>query len=338
MVLGLGLAKKVLPRWQRKYLVGHDAVVGAVGRARALIPAIRRVVPGERPASNRQAVYVHFDRWGTVHDFVVQAVRQLAENGYAVTFVSNAPKLPDDQIALLLPHVREVVHRRNVGYDFAAYRDGIARLPERDAIERLILQNDSVYGPIYPLTQLLNAAENRGVDAFGVTDSWEQHYHLQSYFLMFFPAAIRSGAFRKFWRTFPTGTGKGWMIRNGEVKLSSVLARDKLTLGALCPYWDVSRKLLETLQTSDIDGDPTMPPEQKKFLKFVKGKIIAGKAVNPSHYYWDALIRDWRCPFLKRELIQSNPVGVPRPWSWEALLRERSTYDTNLVLSHLKSL
>lgn len=316
----------------------QDVVIGFVGRIRAKLPSIRRVVPGKAGPSRKHAVYVHYDRWGVVHDFILQAVGELVACGYAVTFVSNAPTLEDEQIAPLLPLVREVVHRRNVGYDFAAYRDGLARIPDRDDVERLIIVNDSVYGPLYPLADLLAKAEAMQVDVFGVTDTWDLHYHLQSYFLLFFPAAIRSPAFRKFWRTFPTVSNKRWLIRNGEVRLSSVLARDKLRLGALCPYWDVSRGILAKLEGLDLGKDSALSTDELKFLNYIKATIVVGKAINPSHYYWDTLIRDWGCPFIKRELLHSNPVRVPKVWEWEALLREKTAYDTELVLRHLKSL
>lgn len=322
----------------RPFKATADTIIGVIGRVRAKIPAIRKIVQGERSGGTKHAVYVHFDRWGVVHDFVHHALRELVANGYAITFVSNAPKLEDSQIAPLLPLVREVVHRRNVGYDFAAYRDGIARLPKIDEIERLILVNDSVYGPIFPLADTLQAAEAAGVDVFGITDSWEMHYHLQSYFMVFFPDAIRSKAFRTFWKNFPTVSNKWWLIRNGEVRLSSVLARQKLRMAALCPYWDVSRKILTALADVDLGKDSPLMPHEMNFLRHIKSMITVGRPVNPSHYYWNALITDWNCPFLKRELIQVNPVGVPRPWEWETLLREKTAYDTNLVLRHLKSL
>ena len=242
-------------------------VIRTIGRLRALLPTLRRVVKGEHPGGTRHAVYVHFDACGVVHDFVHQSLGELVANGYAVTFVSNSPRLDDDQITPLLPLVREVVHRRNVGYDFAAYRDGIARLPRIDEIERLILANDSVYGPIFPLADTLQAAEAAGVDVFGITDSWEMHYHLQSYFLVFFPEAIRSKAFRKFWRSFPTVSNKWWLIRNGEVRLSSVLAREKLRLAALCPYWDVSRKILDSLEDVDLGKKSQLMPHELNYLR-----------------------------------------------------------------------
>lgn len=316
----------------------QHAAIGLVGQVRAKFPAIRRIVPGKAEPGRKHVVYVHYDHWGVVHDYILQAVGELVACGYTVTFISNAPTLKDEQIAPLLPLVREVVHRRNVGYDFAAYRDGIARIPDLDNVERLIIVNDSVYGPLYPLADMLEKAEAMDVDVFGVTDTWDLHYHLQSYFMLFFPAAIRSPAFRKFWRNFPTVSNKRWLIRNGEVRLSSVLARDKLRLGALCPYWDVSRGILAKLEGLDLGKDSALSVDELKFLNYIKATIVVGKAINPSHYYWDTLISDWNCPFIKRELLQVNPVKVPKVWEWETLLREKTAYDTDLVLRHLKSL
>lgn len=324
--------------WRSRIFDASDKIRGHLGRVRALVPAIRRIVPGEQPSGTRHAVYVHFDRSGMVHDYVLVALRELVDNGYSITFVSNSPKLEQSQIELVRPLVREVVHRRNVGYDFAAYRDGIARLPAPETIERLILSNDSVYGPLFPLARTIEVAEAMQVDAFGITDSWEIRYHLQSYFLIFFPNSIRSRAFQKFWARFPTISEKTWLIRNGEVRLSTVLARSKLRLGALCPYWDVSRKMLAKLDEMDLGGRSPMMTSERMFHRHVKGMIIAGQPNNPSHYFWESLIVDWNCPFLKRELLQFNPVGVPRPWEWEAVLRAHTAYDTNLVLGHLKSL
>jgi hypothetical protein len=307
-----------------------DPIIGLFGRMNALFPAVRRVVAGEQAANDRHAIYVHYDPRGAVHGYVLHALRELAGNGYAVTFVSNAPSLRDDQIKPLLPFVREVVHRRNSGYDFAAWRDGLARLP--GGIERLILANDSVYGPLFPLARTLEAAERSDVDMFGITDSLQVYYHLQSYFLLFFPGAIRSPAFRRFWARFPTVGAKPWLVRNGEVGLSRKMARAGLRLGALCPYAGVAGKFIEVRET-DGDGGP----EERAFAARLRDRIAAGRPANPMHVFFAILIADWDCPFLKRELIRSNPLGVPGADRWEALLTQKTGYDPALVRDHLRS-
>lgn len=306
-----------------------DPVTAALGRVRSARPRIMRSVQGERGPAPKQAVFVHHDRDGVVHDYVHFAVGELAANGYAVTFVSNAPKLCEAGVARLLPVVREVVHRRGVGYDFGAWRDGIERLPDFARLERLILANDSVYGPVFPLREALARAEAMDVDVFGITDSREIAHHLQSYFLMFFPRALAAPAFRAFWADFPMVNAKSWIVRNGEVRLSVELARAGLRLGALCPYDEVSRAA-EAQAAPESAGE-----EARRFLLKRRRRLAAGKPLNPMHHFWEDLITARDCPFLKRDLIRSNPAGVPELERWAGVLRRSSGYDIDLVLRHL---
>ncbi len=31
----------------------------------------------------------------------------------------------------------------------------------------------------------------------------------------------------------------------------------------------------------------------------------------PTHYFWDDLVTVFSCPFIKRDLLEKNPVGIP---------------------------
>lgn len=59
--------------------------------------------------------------------------------------------------------------------------------------------------------------------------------------------------------------------------------------------------------------------------------------MNPTHYFWDRLILDG-FPFLKREVLASNPIGMPRLFEWERFVRSVSDYDTGLVDRHLRAI
>ena len=201
-----------------------------VGHVRRLGRYVRRVWPGSDPCSDSssQAVYAHYDPEGIIHDYVVEQMRQLAVARFRVTFVSNARKLTEESAAAVKPFCRQVIWRRNLGYDFGAYKDGIAHLGDLDGCDRLLLMNDSVYGPFRPLDAILDAVSPSQLDFWGITDSWDRHYHLQSYFILFFPTAITSRAFRKFWRRLPYVNNKLWVIRNGEIMLTQRLTQHKI--------------------------------------------------------------------------------------------------------------
>jgi len=297
--------------------------------------AVISVEKGEVAAGPNHAVYVHYNAGGDVADYVLQALLELRENGYAVTFVTNSPIDEPAHLATLRILVREIVLRRNVGHDFAAYRDGIRRLADLPEPERLMLLNDSVYGPLFPLAETLEKAEESGADIFGITDSREIEYHLQSYFLLMFPRAIASPRLRRFWRRLRVVSHKPWVVRNGEIRLSQLAVRDGLRLGALCGYDAVAADVARRIDAIDL---LELPQVEAEFLAFLRARIAAGIPLNPSHFFWAWLIRDFRCPFLKRELIQKNPQSIPGAGAWDALLRQETGYDTTLIARHLQSI
>ena len=93
-----------------------------------------------------------------------------------------------------------VLVRRNVGYDFGAWRDALERfaLPRADT-ESLLLVNDSVYGPLGRIEEVLARIDFRQAELWGLTESWQSRYHLQSFFLAVAPSAMASAAWRQFW-------------------------------------------------------------------------------------------------------------------------------------------
>jgi lipopolysaccharide biosynthesis protein len=308
-------------------LVGHLLRIGSYKR---------RVWAGKDPckASNYHAVYCHYDQEGVVHDYVIDQLAQLAAAGFRITFVSNARRLTSASIAKAGEFCRQLIWRRNVGYDFGAYKDGIAAVGDLSRCDRLLLMNDSVYGPFKPLNAILDAVDFSKADFWGVTDCWDHHYHLQSYFVLFSKKALETPAFRKFWRRLPYINNKFAVIHHAEVKLTQKLTRQKLRAAVLCPYWDVAKAVLQKLD-GGAHGD--LPEIHKMFLDHMQGRLIKGVPLNPMHYFWETLISDFNCPFIKRELIQINPENVVYAWRWPEVIARNSNYDLHLIERHLQA-
>jgi hypothetical protein len=330
---------QILRRYARRLrqivFYGLDGLHWAIGQLRRTRNYVRRIVPGNDPnaGSHDEAVYLFYDRRGDIHDFVVQQLAELKDAGFRITFVSNSPVLRSADIADVEPYCRQIVWRRNVGYDFGGYKDGIRCIGDLNAVDRLLLMNDSAYGPFYPLRHIINAVDPAKTDCWGITESWEHHYHIQSYFVLFLKGALSSSAFRKFWRRMPYVNRKSWVIRYGEIKLSQSLARSKLRMRVLAPYWEVAGHVLQKLKTIPDD----IPEEHKSFLKYVQSQIIRGRPLNPCHYFWETLISDFGSPFLKREVITKNPTGSPFNWRWGEVITRKSRYDPNLIVRHLQT-
>ena len=283
------------------------------------------------------AVFSHYDRYGVVHDYVLYYLKQLGEAGYRILFVSNSPKLTHETVSNLKPLCCSIVRRKNVGYDFGAYKEGIARIPRLDRLEALILTNDSVYGPFVPLHRVLLRADPEVSDVWSITDSWEHRYHLQSYFLLFHRVAINHPEFARFWRFVRFVQSKTWIIRAYEVGLWKRLLESRLRCQALFPYREAATTMLDLTRRSGFleDGQLGKTPEGK-YIANIYGAISSGVPLNPTHFFWDHLIGRMDCPFIKRELLLKNPGRVPLLQYWERAIQQMGDYDTDLITRHLK--
>jgi lipopolysaccharide biosynthesis protein len=327
---------KPVQRLMRRVQRIQDGILFLLGQLLRPFNFVRRIWPGADPLPNSKlgAVYAHYDREGMIHDYVIHQLSELAANGFRIVFVSNARKLQPESLAQIAPYCCKILWRFNAGYDFGAYKDGLNAIEGKSELTALLLMNDSVYGPFTKLRDHLAGIDRASTDFWGFTDSWEDRFHIQSYFVLFFASALQSEAFTKFWRRFPYVNHKGWVIRNGEIKLSQVLTRRKLRANVLAPYWSVSRKVLGQLNT--VDTANLIEPH-RSYTRKLADNLVSGRPVNPMHYFWETLIVEYKCPFLKRELVKSNPAQVPFAWQWPEVVQRAGEYDISMIRRHLQA-
>ena len=162
--------------------------------------SVIRTIKGTEQIKDKVCVFSHFDRRGHIWLHTRDYIDALIEEGFAVVFVSNSASLNSDSEAFATSRSAAIILRRNKGYDFGAYRDGLLHLGEGvHGLECLIFANDSVYGPFIPLRSMLNRMDFLIKDVWMATDSWQIRYHGQSYFMAFGPTALKHVAFMIFW-------------------------------------------------------------------------------------------------------------------------------------------
>lgn len=285
----------------------------------------------------RIAIFTHYDRQGRVADYVRYYLEQLREAGFTILFVTNSPRLLADSVVELRNLCGLVIRRRNFGYDFGAYRDALREIQSFSNLECLILANDSVYGPFRPLAEVLRRADPQQADVWGINDSYDRCYHLQSYFLVFHRRALAADSLWQFWDRLLYVRSKRFVIRYYEVGLSRAAVSAGLKLRALCSYRELAASSLLALRQL-----PLATPGGREnifhgdFLKFIYDMLEAGIPLNPSHFFWDRMLLQHGCPFLKRELLTLNPAKIPLVYNWETVVRQIGTYDTNLIITHLQ--
>jgi hypothetical protein len=261
--------------------------------------------PGEMvAAAPKVCIFAHYDPQASVADYVFELLRGISAAGYAILFVSSAKRIAGPDLDRLRAVCTRVHIRRNAGRDFGSWQFGLRRLTNLENLDWLLLANDSVFGPLFDLGDIAKKMEHSGADFWGITDSYQKQWHLQSYFICFKGDIVRSGTFRGIFAKDFAALTKRQLIDLGEIELSQALLGTGYAGAAYCPY--------EALDEGRYD-----------FSR------------NPTHHFWDKLVAEARCPFLKIELLRENPLQVPDVERFRQVVSEVSGYDVRLMESYL---
>jgi hypothetical protein len=316
--------------------------LGALRRRRQIVS----VWPDEPPAFGpRLALFMHYDRRGALRPQVLDYMRELASNGLTVVLVSNAGQLQPASLAAAQNICAAIIIRRNIGYDFGAWADALEHygLPHAGTQE-IIIANDSVFGPLLPLGDTLRRLDYAKADVFGLTESWQRRYHLQSFFLAFGPHALASPAFKKFWRGVRPVPLKSYVVHAYEVGISQAMLRGGLRCAALWGYEDligqVNREALEALilaeETATGKADPVQITRKLQALR-IRDNAARRMAMNPTSDLWRQLLLSG-FPFIKRELLRENPAKVEDVGDWAEVVRESLATDPEPIRLDLRTM
>ncbi|MGH7193024.1 MAG: rhamnan synthesis F family protein, partial [Candidatus Saccharimonadales bacterium] len=281
-----------------------------------------------------------FDRRGAVHEHVVGYLASLAECGLSVVLVTNSARLQPDAMRRLQTLCAGVLVRRNIGYDFGAWREAITqlRLP-RPETECLVLANDSVYGPLHPLRETFEKIRLDDAAVWGLTESWQMGYHLQSYFLVFNARAVQSQAWAGFWHAVRPAPSKHWVIRRYELGLTQTMLRAGFDCQAVWPYERLVGAVDALLFTPETegdkrDGDPLVAARVKQASR-IRSSAVGRVPLNPTSDLWRQLLCNG-FPFIKRELLRDNPTKVDDLSEWRGIVSATAELDLSPILLDLK--
>jgi len=315
------------------------SVLDAFDQRRERADPILRMEPGEDPAADARAVavFVQFSPDGTITEMVRQQVATYRALGFAVMLASNSPAFPETAWQAARRVASLVVHRRNGGLDFGAWKDlmpmALARWP---AAEEVLLVNDSVLGPIRPLAPIVDAMRAAGPGVFGLLESLQGGPHLQSWFTLVRgrPAIADLALFLEQLRL---SRSKWKIVQRGELRL----ARAMRAAGHRVAAWHRYDELL---------GIALADPVERAYLARVLPAWLAGadparerailtdRPLNPAHHLWRVLSGPAGCPFIKTELVRRNPGRLPDVEDWPDLVPPDSPCPVPMLRAHLATL
>ena len=264
----------------------------------------------------------HFDVDDMIDPYVVNYLTKLAEEGIEVFFISSCPDLDHNEVAKIKPYCSKIILKKNFGFDFACWQEGIKQVESLASYTHLILANDSAYGPFHRFDKFFKKMKDERYDLMGILESWEITPHLQSFFIVFHQKILKNRAFFHFFlKKVKLSHSKRKMIQKGELKLREYFVNKGFRVGAFCDVPSIIAKI------------------QKKQYEYYSTRSILSMFItynNPYIFFWDFLILEMGFPFLKVLMLKDRDY-LPSLFRkhWPEVLKE-SKYDINLIKNHLR--
>lgn len=254
--------------------------------------------------------FASFSYGNKIQEYVLYYLADLKKNNFDIVFISSSP-LSDEDVEKLKPYASLIIEKTNIGLDFSSWHIGLKELKFGKKYSYLLLTNDSVFGPVYSLENIFSTAKKSDVDMFGIADSMEINYHLQSYFLYFKSSIINSSAWLSFWNNFKLTDNKQQIIDEYEIGLSQFMLKNNFKLGAYSSYTQLAQDLNITVNC------------------------------NQSLAFYKELISNYKFPFYKRELLIKEGIsnvfshlGISIDTrSWKHVIEDNTTYPVHLIES-----
>ena len=283
------------------------------------IPKYKYVKKYAKITSSHICLFAHYDLNGIIDDYVIYYLKELAKVQLDIVFITVCEKINDKELIKIKKYVTHVVVRENIGYDFGSWKIGYDYLIENDIpVETLTFVNDSVYGPFNNLSHIYNKMNDKNFDVWGLTDNYYSTYHLQSYFLVFNKKVINSMLFIDFMKSIKSIDDKVELIEKYEIGLSKILSAE-FKLGSYISINDVIKKI----------------PKKLRFHPTV-AKSLKDKTINVTHFTWDILIKNFKFPFIKIELLRDNPMNISSIYNLELINELINNYRIDYISSHKK--
>jgi len=302
---------------------------------------ILRNEEGGAPATTggrRIALYQHYSKSGRISQVVRRQLAGYRALGFDVVLTTNTERLEDASWRAAAAHCWRLVRRRNIGFDFGAWRDVAAMLLAGKAPpEELLLVNDSVLGPIRPLEPPFVCARRMGTGAVGMTESRQGGVHLQSYFMLVLGAAATADTL-EFLVRLRLSTAKWLIVQRGEFGLTRYLVRRGHRVAALFGY---ARALDAILACADERQYlATVIPELAQDIGTPASlrRTSLRWPLNPTIHLWRGLPRCLGFPFVKVQLLRRNSGLLPDAAEWSVLVKDDSIGFSELVSDHLATL
>lgn len=253
--------------------------------------------------SSKVCLFAHYDARGVIAPHVIHYLQQIGTCGFTVHIALSGMKSLSDTDRLALDRIGAIPHLRpNRGLDFGAWQDLVANCCLTGATS-ILLANDSVFGPLQPLEPVFARMQARRPDVWGMVESRQAAWHLQSWFLCFTAAAFAAPAIQRVLQLPFQAMSKSEIVLHGELGLGAAILADRLDWAAC---WH-------------------QPAHRMRHL-------VPGNAM---HLDFLSVMRSGQVPFIKVELLRDNPTALRWVDQWRKHVDASEIFPVDWIDRHL---
>ncbi len=294
----------------------------------------------------RLVIFSHYDCMDIVDEYIIYYLESLKRISADIVFVSTS-RLVASEIDKIKEFCIKVIVRDNIGYDFYSYKIGLLYCENSiNKYDQIIFCNDSVYGPIFDIVDAFGRMQDTGYDFWGITENKEIRPHLQSFFLVFNRNIVNSGILFQFIKNIDIVHSKKDIIRKYEIGLTAILSKRGFTYGSVYKKPGLTSRLgvFKTWTLNANKNEKNVHSNNNMQMKRLIGNIrrtlvffikaVIQVRVNVTQYFWMDMIEQ-RIPFVKIDLIRSNPLAIPDTDRIVGCLHAKSDYPVEMITSHI---
>lgn len=236
------------------------------------------------PSIKKVCVFCTYLHSENLPQYIIHYITALKKVGYETILVSHSNLLEKDLLRLD-KICCTIILKENIGYDFFAWKYGIEIIGNFSQLEGLLLANDSIIGPFEDLSGIFQEMNSK-YDFWGLTESHEHKYHIQSYFLHANNKILNNKHWVNFWNDLILYKDKLDIVKNYEIELTQTLKRSGgIKIGAWVNHSSLTAKY---------------PPN--KYVNYPRTNHWHGLS-NPTVKHWRELLTDFDFPFIKKNLF-----------------------------------
>ncbi|QUB95274.1 rhamnan synthesis F family protein [Leptotrichia sp. oral taxon 218] len=268
----------------------------------------------------RVIIFLFYDKDGIVDNYIPTLFDGLQGFYDKLCFVANG-KLQEEGRKKVEKYVTDFIVRENKGFDVWGYKEGLEFYgwEELENYDEIILMNYTIFGPIYPFSEMFEKMNKKDLDFWGITkhhkvdedifETCKYGYipeHIQSSFLVIRNSLLKTKDYQDMWENMPMINSYAESVGLYEVIFTK-------------EFNEKGYKSAVYIDTTDLEGYTRYP------LMMMSDELIINR----------------RCPIIKLKSfsqryydILNDTIGKCTLSSYE-FIKEKTEYDENLIWENI---